>query len=77
MQLEGFGGEIAECLVGIAAFDERQALGEQSFQLDRAKFGAILLTLGALLRLLVVVERVFDPFAGAVEDVDDAPEQVL
>jgi hypothetical protein len=39
--------------------------------------GAVLLTLAAALRLLVVVEFVRDAVGGAVEDVDGRPEQGL
>jgi hypothetical protein len=33
--------------------------------------------LQAFLRLFIVVEIAFDPLAGAVEDVDEVPEQVF
>ena len=56
---------------------ERQALGDEAFELDRADLRAVLLLLAALLRLLVVVELAFDPVDGAVEEIDGRPEQVL
>ena len=77
MEFESVGREIAQGLVRVATFDQRQPLGQEPFQLDRLHFGPVLLTLAALLRLFVVVELALDAADGAVEDVDDAPEQVF
>src|SRR6185312_14740280 len=46
-------------------------------QLDRADFGAILVTLAALLRLFVVVQFAFDATVGAMEEIDGRPQQVF
>src|SRR3546814_8371302 len=43
----------------------------------RLHLAAVLLALKSLLRLLIVVELALDPLAGAVEDVDDAPGEIL
>src|SRR3546814_13005805 len=45
--------------------------------LFRSYFAAILFALELALRLLIAVELALDALAGAVEDIDDAPEQVL
>ncbi len=70
-------GHVTHQFVGIAPFDQRQPLGQQSLQFDRSDLGAILLTLRSALRLLVVVEFAFDPLGGAVEQVDRRPEQIV
>ncbi len=75
--LEGVGGEVAQDLVRVAAFDQRQPFGQEPLQFDRADLRSVLLALAALLRLFVVVEFALDPVGRAVEDVDDAPEQVF
>jgi hypothetical protein len=45
--------------------DERQPLGDQALEFDRADFRAILLLLAALLRRYVVVEFALHPIGGA------------
>ena len=75
--LEAIGGLVAEELHGIAAFDQGQPLGDETFELDRADLRAVLLPLAAMLRLLVVVEFAFDAVDGAMEQVDGRPKQVL
>ena len=75
--LEQLGGLVAHDLEGVAALDQRHALGQEPLELDRADLGAVLLLLAAPLRLLVAVELAFDPVGGAVEQVDGRPEQVL
>ena len=75
--LEVLGGLVAEELHGVAALDQRHALGREALQFDRADLGAVLLPLAAPLRLLVVVELAFDPVVGAVEEIDGRPEQVV
>ena len=55
---------------GVAALDEREALGHQPFQLDRADFGSILFLLAALLCVLIVVELALHAVRGAVEEID-------
>ena len=77
MALELVGGEVAEELHAVAAFDQRDALGHEAFQFDRADLGAVLLLLAALLRVLVVVELALDAVGGAVEEIDGRPQQVL
>ncbi len=77
MGLEEVGGLVSHGLEGVAPFDQRQALGQEPLQFDRADLRAVLLTLAALLRLFVVVELAFDPLAGAVEQLDGGPEQVV
>src|SRR3546814_14057300 len=44
---------------------------------DRADLAAVLFALKPALELLIIVELPFDAFAGAVEDIDDIPQQVL
>ena len=77
MNLEAFGGLVAEELHAVAAFDQRDALGREPLEFDRSHLRAVLLALTLLLRLLVVVELAFDAIGGAVEQVDGRPEQVL
>src|SRR3979411_3265435 len=77
MALELLSGEVAKQLHAVAAFDERQALGDEALQLDRADLGAVLFLLAALLRDLVVVELAFDAIGGAVEEIDRGPQQAL
>jgi hypothetical protein len=71
------GGQVAEELHAVAAFDEGEALGHEAFQLDRADFGAVLFLLAALLGVLVVVELALHTVGGAVEEIDRGPQQVL
>ena len=77
MAFEQLGGVVAEELDAVAALDQRQPLGDQALQLDRADFRAVLFLLAALLRLLVVVEFALDAVDGAVEQIDGRPEQVF
>ena len=77
VDLEAIGGLVAEELHGVAAFDQRQALGDETLELDRADLRAVLLLLAATLRLLVVVELALDAVDGAMEQVDGRPQQVL
>ena len=77
MALELVGGEVAEELHAVAAFDQREAFGHKAFQFDGADLRAVLLLLAALLRVLVVVELALDAVGGAVEQVDRRPQQVL
>src|SRR3546814_7390320 len=44
---------------------------------DRADLAAVLFALKPALELLIIVELPLDAFAGAVEDIDDIPQQVL
>src|SRR3546814_4035245 len=74
---ELFGGAFAEKLHRVAALDHRDPFGDRAFKFDRAYFAAILFALELALRLLIAVELALDALAGAVEDIDDAPEQVL
>src|SRR3546814_17014449 len=66
---------VAQELEGIAPLDERQALGDQPLELDRADLGTVMLALGATLGVLVVVEAALDQVAHALEDVDKGPTQ--
>ena len=77
MALELVGGEVAEELHAVAAFDEREALGHQPFQFDRPNLRAVLFLLAALLGVLVVVELALHAVGGAVEEIDGRPQQVL
>jgi len=54
--LEELGGLIAHHLEGVAPLDQRDALGEQPLQFDRADLRAVLRALRSLLRLLVAVD---------------------
>ena len=74
---EVVGRLVAEVFHAVASLDQRHALGSEALQFDRADFGAILVALAALLRLLVVVEFAFDALVGAVEEIDGRPQQVL
>ena len=61
MDLKAFDGLIAEKFQAVAAFDQRQSLGDEALQLDRADLRAVLLLLAFALRLLIAVELAFDP----------------
>src|SRR5258708_17502487 len=74
---EVFGGLVPEQFHDIAAVNQAHALGSETLQFDRADLGTILVALAALLRLLIVVEFTFDPLAGAVEEIDRRPKEVL
>ena len=75
--LEVFGCLVAEEFDGVAAFDQRHALGDEALQFDRTDFGAVLFLLASPLRQFVAVEFAFDPLGGAVEEIDGRPQQVL
>ena len=66
---------VAEEFHAVAPFDQRQPLGDQAFEIDRADFGTVLLLLAPPLRLFVVVELALDPGDGAMEEVDVRPQQ--
>ena len=74
---EVVGRLVAEVFHAVASLDQRHALGREALQFDRADFGAVLVALAALLRLLVVVEFAFDPLVGAVEEIDGRPQEIL
>jgi len=74
---EVVGRLVAEVFHAVTPLDQCHALGSETLEFDRADFGAILVTLAALLRLLVVVEFAFDALVGAVEEIDGRPQQVL
>ncbi len=77
MALELVGGQVAEELHAVAAFDQRDPLSDEALQLDRADFRAVLFLLAALLRNLVVVDLAYDAVGGAVKQVDRRPQQVF
>src|SRR3546814_2834693 len=77
MDAELIGAAVAEELHRVAAFEHRCAFAQERFQLDRLHLGAVLFRLAALLGDLIVVKLALDPFAGAVEDVGEVPEQVF
>jgi hypothetical protein len=74
MRVKLLGGTVAEQVHAVASLNEAPAFGRQALEFARLHLGAILLTVEATLRLLIVVERPFDPGRGAVEEVDLAPE---
>ena len=71
-----FGGVVAHEFEGVAAFDQREALGDQALEFDRLDLGAVLFGLAAALRLLVGVELAFDAVELAVEEIDERPQEV-
>ncbi len=75
--LEEFGGHVREDVEGVALLDQADAFGGQAFELDGSDFGAVLFVLAAALQILVVVEAALRAVPGAVEEVDDGPEQFL
>src|SRR5260370_27388247 len=70
------GGLVAEVFHAVASLDQRHALGGKTLPFDRADFGAILVTLAALLRLFVLVDIVFDVLVGAIDVVTVLPKSV-
>jgi len=64
--LEAIDGLFAEELHGIAALDQRQALGDETLELDGADLRAVLLPLAAMLNALVVVELASDTLDAAM-----------
>ena len=65
---------VAKEFEGVAAFDEPLSRSDKRLELHGLHLGAVLFALPLLLRLLVVVERAFDPFDGAVKAVDFIPD---
>src|SRR5204863_7816722 len=65
---------IAEPLEAVAPLDQRQPVAEKALQLDGLHLGAVLLSLAAALRLLVVIERAPDRVQAPVKRVDHGPE---
>lgn len=77
MDLKSFDGLVPEELQAVAAFDQRDAFRRQALEFDRSYFGAVLLALALVLRLLIVVELAFDAIDGTMEQVDSRPEQIV
>ena len=77
MGLEEIGGLVAEELHAVAALKERDPLGGEAFQFDRSDFGAVLLLLRALLRVLIRVEFARDAITGAVEQIHRRPQEIV
>jgi len=75
--MEFSGATGAEEFHGVAALDEREAFGQQPFQLDRANLRAVLFRLAAFLGVLIVVELALDTVRGTVEEIDRGPEEIL
>ena len=67
---------VAHEFEGVAALDQREALVDQAFELDRLDLGTVLLGLAAALRLLIGVERAFDAVDLAMEQVDERPQEI-
>ena len=61
---------VSEVFHDVASFDQSQALGDETFELDGSDFGTVLLALAAPLRLLVAVELALNACGGTVEKVD-------
>ena len=77
MDLKTLDGLVAEELQAVAALDQRDAFSREALEFDRSYFGAVLLALALVLRLLVVVELAFDAIDGSMEQVDGRPEQIV
>ncbi len=77
LRLEQVGGIVAHELEGVAAFQQRDALGDEALELDTLDLRAVLLALAGALRFLVAVELALDALAGAMEEIGDRPEQVF
>src|ERR1700738_4861027 len=73
---EQFGGVIAREFERVAAFGEAQSLVDETLELNRLYFGAVLFGLAAALRLFVDVELALDAVGLAVEQVDERPQQI-
>jgi hypothetical protein len=71
------GGLIAEELHAVATFEEGHALGQETFQFDRADLRAVLFCLAAFLGVLILIQLAMNLVGGAVEEVDRRPEQVF
>src|SRR3954447_12215344 len=74
VNLVGVRGFIAQELEAVATLDQRLALIDEAFELDRSNLGAVLLALRAALRDLIMVELELDPVELAMKGVYDAPE---
>ena len=77
LRLVKVGGFVAHDFEHVAALDIGDALGREPLQLDGLHFRAVLFVLARPLCLLVAVEVTGDALGGAVEDVDEGPEQVV
>src|SRR5690242_20175019 len=77
MNLEALDGLVTEEFQAVAAFDKRDALSREPFELNGLHFGAILLALALALGLFVGIERALDAINGAMEQADRRPEQIL
>jgi hypothetical protein len=77
VRLEEIGGLVAEELHGVAPLEKGEPLGGQALELDRTDFGTVLFGLGALLRVFVGVKLADDAFAGAMEEIDARPEEIV
>ena len=64
---------LAAELERVAPLDKSEALVDQTLELNRAHFRAILFQLRALLRVLVAVEIALDALDLAVEEIDEGP----
>jgi hypothetical protein len=71
------GGGVAHEFVRVAAFDERQSLGEKLLQLDRATSEPSCSRWLRRCACSLSSSSRSTPFGGAVEQVDRAPEQVV
>ena len=74
---EVVGRLVAKVFHAVTPLDQCHALGSETLEFNRADFGAVLVSLAALLRLFVVVEFALDALVGAVEEIDCRPQQVL
>ena len=74
VNLVGVRGFIAQELEAVATLDQRLALIDEAFELDRSNLGAVLLALRAALRDLIMVELELDPVELAMKGVHEAPE---
>ena len=70
------GEMVAEKFKGVAPLRQRQPLGDQSLQLDRTNFRAVLFGMRTLLRGFVVVEVAANALRLAMEQVHEGPEKV-
>jgi len=70
-------GFVAKEFQGVAPFHQRQPLGDEALQFDRADFGAVLFALAELLGGFVVVESALHAIDGAVKEIDRRPEQTF
>ena len=75
METKELGSRITEELEAVAPLDQGQPLGDQTFQLERADLGTVLLALVRPLGHLVGIEVALDSVDAAVENVHDRPQQ--